>query len=638
MWRSALLFRPAFWLVAAATCAALPAQALNDAMRKRFESAEKTIHSMPEVQAKKLLSQMEMYPLTPYLEMELLSKKLRDTSAVVRFMQEHAGTPIERTLRKRWLIELKLRGQAELFLKNYEFGSEAVMDCYALELRLIREKPASVWPDVRALWAVGKSQPDECDPLFERWRKAGQRTPDAVWQRVLAAVEANNRRMLPYLRSLLPKNEQYLADKWIQVIENPSLVNRKNFLAGKNAKEYDLIAYGIQKLVWKNPETALEVWQKYRKATVFGNDNRSITARQLAIALASKADNRAEPLFSIVKNEHKDRLYIQWYLTHHIRNQNWSGLIEAVKSFPEPFASEEASIYWVARAYEQLKLTDLSAEKYQALAKKRSYYGYLAAARTGGEPQLAHQPVPISETDYLAFKSSAIARRVKEFIALDRPNAAKRELTSIQRYGTELQRFASAKFATEMGWHENTISALAQASFFDDVELRFPMLYRKELEKHSAKVAIDPAWAMAIARRESTFIPTAKSSVGALGLMQIMPNTAKQIAGRRVTEQQLFTPDININYGTYYLNYLLKNHGNVVFATAAYNAGPSRIKAWRPKYGPVPMDVWIETIPFKETRDYVKNVLMYYQIYSLKMQTKHQVFAPLVSMQVGISD
>jgi len=195
---------------------------------------------------------MAAYPLQPYLELEWLSKSLDDTNAVVRFMQEHQGTPLERTLRKRWLIYLADRKQAQLFLKNYQYGSDVSLDCKALEMRLVLEKPAAVWPAVRDLWAVGKTRPDECDPLFDRWRKAGQRTPEAVWQRLLAAVKADNQRMLPYLRSLLPKNQQYLAEKWVQVMDNPALVYRKNFLSLRSPLERDLAAYGIQKLVWKS--------------------------------------------------------------------------------------------------------------------------------------------------------------------------------------------------------------------------------------------------------------------------------------------------------------------------------------------------------------------------------------------------
>jgi len=636
MWRFGAVFHSPLWLLIVATLSSFPALAVNDAMRTRFVQAEKSIVKASPSQAKKILTDLQTYPLVPYLELEVLSKDLDDTSSVVRFMREHQGTPLERTLRKRWLIALKNKRQAELFLKNYDYGSDTVLDCYALEMRLILEKPVNVWPAVQDLWAVGKSQPEECDVLFERWRKAGQRNTAAVWQRMLAAVDSDNQRMLPYLRSLLPKDQQYLADKWIQLMNNPALIQRKSFLTGRQGKELDLAAYGMQKLVWKKPDATLEVWERYHKSASFSAENRSVTARQIAIALASKNDGRAKNFFGLVADEHKDRLFAQWLLTYFLRQHDWYGLIEAIKALPASYADEDSSLYWLARAYDEVKLGDSARHLYQQLAERRSYYGYMAAARIGAAPSLAHKPVPVSETDYLAFQSSATARRIREWLALDRPNAAKRELTSLQKYGSELQKFSAAKYAFDLGWHDNTIVALAQAGYYDDIELRFPTLYKKEILSYSNKVNVDPAWAMAIARRESTFMPLAKSAAGAVGLMQVTPLTARHITGKRISEKQLYNAETNISYGTYYLNYLLKNNkNNLVYATAAYNAGPSRIKAWAPKDGPVPLDIWIETIPFKETRDYVKNVLLYYQIYSLKLDTKRQVFAPLATMQVG---
>lgn len=638
MWRFSSVFRPSLWLLAtAALSVVFPAHAINEGMRKRFELAEKNIHKLTDAQAKKVLKEMQAYPLQPYLELEWLSKSLDDTNAVVRFMQEHSGTPLERTLRKRWLIYLADRKQAQLFLKNYQYGSDVALDCQALEMRLVLEKPAAVWPAVRDLWAVGKTRPDECDPLFDRWRKAGQRTPEAVWQRVLAAVKADNQRMLPYLRSLLPQNQKYLAEKWVQVMDNPALVYRKNFLPLRSPLERDLAAYGIQKLVWKKPDQAIDVWNRFAHDPAFSNENRAVTARQIAIALASKNDPRADKFIAIVPNEYKDKLFVQWQLASLLRKKDWYAVIEAVKALPTELAEEDSSQYWLARAYQQVNLKESSVHIYQQLAKLRSYYGYLAAAHLGLPPSLAHKPVPVSATDFLAFKSSAPVRRMKEWQAIKRPNAAKRELTHLQQYGSDLQKYSAAKLAYEWGWYDNAIVALAKAGYWDDVDLRFPMAFNKEIQTYSKKAKVDPAWAMAIARRESTFIPTAKSPVGAHGLMQIMPATAKHITGRRVSVEQLYNPVTNINYGTYYLNYLMKStDNNVVFATASYNAGYSRVKSWIPKDGAVPLDIWVETIPFKETRDYVKNVMMYYQIYSLKMQKNQHIFEPLAQMRVGV--
>ncbi len=144
-----------------------------------------------------------------------------------------------------------------------------------------------------------------------------------------------------------------------------------------------------------------------------------------------------------------------------------------------------------------------------------------------------------------------------------------------------------AKYAYDKGWYDRAIFALADAGYWDDVDMRFPMVFNKEIQKHAKAARVDPAWAMAITRRESTFIPTAKSPVGAHGLMQIMPQTAKHITGRRVAVETLYNPNTNIDMGTDYLNYLMRqNDNNLVFATASYNAGYSRVKSWLPKKRP----------------------------------------------------
>ena len=225
---------------------------------------------------------------------------------------------------------------------------------------------------------------------------------------------------------------------------------------------------------------------------------------------------------------------------------------------------------------------------------------------------------------------------MREWELLGRPNAAKRELTFLQKYGTPQQQLSAAKLAYDNGWYDRAIFALADAGYWDDVEMRFPMVYNKEIQKHSKAAQVDPAWAMAITRRESTFIPTAKSPVGAQGLMQIMPRTAKHIAGRNVKAEALYNPNTNIDMGTDYLRYLLRaNDNNLVFATASYNAGFSNVQRWIPKHRQMELDVWIETIPFKETREYVKAVLAYYQIYNIRMNQEQDVFAPLATMKVG---
>lgn len=187
-----------------------------------------------------------------------------------------------------------------------------------------------------------------------------------------------------------------------------------------------------------------------------------------------------------------------------------------------------------------------------------------------------------------------------------------------------------------MQWYERSIFSLADVGFWDDIELRFPLAFKEEMAEFAGKAEVDPAWAMAITRRESSFMVDANSPVGARGLMQIMPDTANYIARQPVQLGQLYNPITNIDYGTNYLNYLMRrNDGNLLIATASYNAGYGRVRQWIPKDEAVPADIWIETIPFRETREYVKAVMAYYQIYNIRMDQPVDVFAPLLGMRIG---
>ena len=192
----------------------------------------------------------------------------------------------------------------------------------------------------------------------------------------------------------------------------------------------------------------------------------------------------------------------------------------------------------------------------------------------------------------------------------------------------------ASKLAYELGWYDRAIFTLANVGYLNDVELRFPLAFDTAIKQQAGKQNINPAWAFAITRRESSFMSDANSSAGAKGLMQVLPATAKQV-DRRMTSKKLLNADDNIKIGTKYLKRLLDRHqGNPILATAAYNAGPHRVKQWLQNTPSLPADMWIETIPFKETRDYVKSVMAYQQIYQLKVGQTESLFAKIVAMKI----
>jgi soluble lytic murein transglycosylase len=609
------------------------------ALRSEFLQAERQIGSLSAEQAQKVLQKFTAYPLQPYLEQRRLQQFLSADARIADFLQRYKGTPMDWPLRKPWLLDLARRQKSALFLAHVNDSKDAELACLAQRFKLAAKDAdtAAIWPEVSRLWVVGKSQPKACDPLFAAWRKAGQQTAELVWQRIMLAAEGGDASLLPYLKTQLPTAQQYLADMYQQTRRNPAVIANNRFFPLKSPLERDIAAYGMKRLIWRHPEQALRVWQKFVNDPYFSAGQRLDVQRQFAIALASKNDERASAWFNGLPPELIDSTLAHWQVSHELADLNWPAVQRAIEKLPPDIASDSSWQYWLARAYEQQGQQEKAKPLFEALALQRHFYGFMAAAKLGMPPSLAHAPVVVSEQELAELQQHPAVKRAQEWLALDRLTEARREWNYLQSGANTQKKLVSAKLAHQLQWYERAIFSLADVGYWDDVELRFPLAFQQEISQSAAKADIESGWAMAIARRESSFMADAASPVGARGLMQLMPATAKEIARKPVQLAQLYNPVVNIDYGTDYLNYLRKrNDGNLLMATAAYNAGYSRVKQWIPKTYAVPADVWVETIPYRETRDYVKAVMAYYQIYNIRLNTPTDVFKPLTTMQIGV--
>ena len=182
----------------------------------------------------------------------------------------------------------------------------------------------------------------------------------------------------------------------------------------------------------------------------------------------------------------------------------------------------------------------------------------------------------------------------------------------------------AAVIARQWGWYDRAILTVARSDHLDDLELRFPLLYRDTIEANAAQYGVDPSWVYGVVRQESAFVVDARSQAGALGLMQLMPSTGR-LTGRKLNirirnNRALLDIENNLRLGMGYLKEVLgRNNGNQVLATASYNAGPNRVSSWMPEQ-PMDADIWVETIPYNETRDYVKNVMSYTTVYNYRLE------------------
>jgi len=607
--------------------------------QKLFIKAEKLLNKEDFQGYNELYKKLNNYPLQPYLTMRQLSNsiKLNSRNDIISFLTKHKNSPLDWPLRKAWLKYLVKEQQGELFLEAYNQTWNTELHCENLKFLLATAKnKTEVFPQVNSLWLVGKSLPKACDSLLNDWQKAGYRTPELVWQRLALAADGGQHSLIPYLTRLLPKEQQYLGKLWHKVRRNPAVVlSSKNFIQ-KSSKEKQIYSYGIKRLIWRSPFQAIASYEKEKNRLGLNADEQQQIIEKFALALASKKHPEARKWLHKVDSKNVEPSIMQWQLTDVIKEQNWSLVLTELESMPDSYKVKLQWQYWYARALIATERVSAGQHLMASVASKRHYYGFLAATHLNTPVTLQNKPLDINILEKNNVLNYSSAQRAFEFYAMGRYAKARREWRYWLSQLNDRQKLVAAKIANENSWVDRAIFTLAKVGYLDDVNLRFPKAFEKKINQYASKRKIKPAWAFAIARRESSFMPDARSSAGAKGLMQIMPATAKELKGSRVDSKYLYNAENNIELGTKYLRELLdKNKGNQVLATASYNAGPHRIKKWLKISKNMPADVWIETIPFKETRNYVKSVFAYQEIYQHKPGQVSDIFKQLINMQIG---
>jgi soluble lytic murein transglycosylase len=634
-----------FWLMATIsfTSITLASEALHLAVdktqQKIFIKAEKLTGIKHSAEYQTLYNQLHYYPLQPYLDQQALLANIKISSAVAisKFLTKYESTPLDWPLRKKWLTYLAKNNHRQLFLDFYKPTSNAKLTCQYYTFQLKSGLPESVvLPQISKLWVVGKSQDKMCDPIFEKWQKAGYRTNDIVWQRIELAADGGKHTLIPYLTTLLPKEQQYLASLWHKVRRDPSLVSNLKYFPNNSVRETQILTYGLKRLIWRHPNSALKSYEKAQKKFSFTESQQIEITEKFAIALAAKNHKSARIWLDKLELATLSKSMLQWRLSQALKTQDWDRLIVELKQLPANHKDELQWKYWYARALIETEEKQRGELLLQQLSNERHYYGFLAASYLQTPVSLQDKPLSFTLAEKHKVLSNAAAKRAFEFYHLGRYVKARSEWNYLMSKLSNRDQLIAAKIANENDWFDRSIFTLANVGYLDDVELRFPKAFDEEINLYANDQKINPAWAFAIARRESSFMTDAHSSAGAKGLMQLMPNTAKNLKKGKMNRSYLLDAENNIALGTKYLKILLdKNKGNQVLATAAYNAGPYRVNSWLKNADIMPADIWIETIPFKETRNYVKSVLAYQEIYQHEPGQVSRVFDKVVNMNIG---
>lgn len=607
--------------------------------RKTFELAEKYLVKGNKQRFNELYKKLHYYPLQPYLQQQNIVKNMRLSSAkeIDLFLSEHRGSPLDWPLRKKWLNYLDKKKQAALFLKFFKPTSNTSLTCkfhlYQLQVGVAK---SIVLPKVTKLWQVGKSQPKSCDPLFKIWQNQGYRTTEVIWQRIAIAADGGKSTLLPYLIKQLPDKLKRKGELWRSVRINPSYVANLSRFKAKDSKETEIVTYALKRYIWRDPDNAIKVFEKAKKQFPFTESQLSAITEKFAISLSSKGHDKAKAWLAKLSDHQYSSNLMQWRITELVRSEDWPMIKKGLLTFPKSQQGKNQWRYWYGKSLIKTGNQSEGNLLLQKLALERHYYGFLAAGFLKQQVNLQHVPISVSETEKMNVLKHSAGKRAFEFFHLGRYLQARSEWNFWLSQLNKKEKLVAAKIAFDKGWFDRGIFTLANVGYLNDVDLRFPMAFEKNITEHAKENTINPAWAFAIARRESSFMSDAQSPVGASGLMQLMPATAKQLARKKMSRKKLYNPEQNIKLGTKYLNQLQKKYsGNQILATAAYNAGPYRVKAWLKARPKMPADIWIETIPFKETREYVKSVMAYQQIYLLKTNQPLKLFEQLSKMTIS---
>ncbi|KRW62008.1 transglycosylase SLT domain-containing protein [Pseudomonas sp. TTU2014-080ASC] len=575
------------------------------------------------------------YPLEPYLAYDELTARLKWASndEVEKFLAEHGDLPQIGWMKLRWLRWLAERGEWKTFANHYDPGLNFTeLDCLYGQYLFNQGMRSEAHAASEKLWLVGKSQPNACDALFQRWAADGQLTEEKRWQRAKLAAEARNYGLVSHLvknLSTLSTQGQLL----LQVAQKPELLKQTGRFTQTDHATGDVISLGLRRLGRQEPEAALRLLEGYAQRMKFSQDEQVAIAREIGLALAKRFDARALEVMAKYDPQLRDNNVTEWRARLLLRLGRWEEAYQLTKRMPAELIGTNRWRYWQARS---LQLANPNSKEpiplYQALAKERDFYGFMAADQVKAPYQLNNRPLALSPQTIQKVRNSAAIRRALEFHARGQIADGRREWYNVTRLFSRDEMVAQARIGYEMGWYFPAIRTISQAQYWDDLDVRFPMAHRDALVREARNRDIHSSWVFAITRQESAFMADARSHVGAMGLMQLMPATAKETAKRfgipLASPQQAFRPEVNIQLGAAYLSQIYGQfNGNRVLASAAYNAGPGRVRQWLRGANHLSYDVWIENIPFDETRQYVQNVLSYSVIYGNKLNSPQPLVA-----------
>ena len=626
-----------FRLILALLAISLSSQAFALSDEALFQHARAAYAAKNEMVLAEDASQLkdQQYHLAPYADYWKMLLKLEQNQArdeeVQNFLAQYVDMPFTDRVRGEWLKKLgKEENWAPFFDEYALFKREDVaVQCYAMQGHQLLDD-AYITAQAKALWLSNLELPSSCNPLFDRLQQADKLTNDDIWARVRLALQAGKlgvaKSVVARLQGFEPDNFKLLD----RAYQSPQLFLEKKIVSFKTRFGAEANLYALDRLARNQIETAISTYQKVQN--MLEPDNRAFGWGRVAYHAARSHHPQAVSYYYLADGAQLDEEQLAWKVRAALRDEDWQTVLDAVNAMQPKQLEGGAWRYWKARAIKvvEAKNPEKNAEAGEILSKlstERHFYGWLALDEMGSvvsNPNIDFAP---TDAEVSAIANLSGIKRALELQRLDMRMEAKAEWAWATRGFADQELLAAAEYAQRKKWYDVAISTADNTKVTHNFNLRYPTPYRELFRTSTRNERLDEAWAYGITRQESRFMHYAKSGVGASGLMQLMPATAKWVAQRkgltRYSNSMIHDLTTNIEFGTYYLRYALDlMGGNAVMATAGYNAGPSRAKQWQATK-PLEAAIFIESIPFGETRSYVQKVMANAQMYAPRLVEKN---------------
>jgi len=623
--------RSSFAIVLAAACSLLPpcaAQAQNlDAQRPQIKAALQAAEN-GSFDASQYPAGLTAHPLYGWVEFAALKRDIDtlSTAQAQSFLKRYDGQAVADAFRSAWLPALSRRQDWPTLRAVWKPTSNVGLQCAELNARQALGKTDAQWTlDAQKIWtSTGKSLPDSCDPVFALLAANGGLSPALRWERIDKAAAEQQPAVMRGAARGLPAAEAALANDYAAFLDN---VHARALGWPKTERSRRMAMYGLMRLAKSSPTNAETQLPQYAAALGMNETERGKVLYEAALwTVASYEPDSARRLNAVPEAVYDEKLH-EWRTREAMARGDWRAALAAIRKMPKSQREDSRWRYFEARLAEMTGDNAEAQRLFREAAKSPTFHGFLAADRIDQSYALcAWIPNDGAQARAAVAKDPAIVRAM-ELWKLDRASWATSEWNSALARFDDTQRRLAVEVARDNGWFDRAVFSLGKNPDEQRLyELRFPLHHGETIRREAARNAIDPAWVAAEIRAESIFNPKARSGANAMGLMQVLPSTgaatAKSLGLPWGGANSLYDSDTNIMLGTAYLRQMENKYGTPYVAIAAYNAGPAPTARWqsqRPNYDP---DFWIETISYKETREYVARVLAFSVIYDWRLNGK----------------